>query len=57
MIDYIEKNLCTLILGIMKELILDSRFEYLYKCSFITLAISYMTFLFISEVNTSCKNR
>ena len=51
-------NLCTLILGIMKELILDSKLEYLYKCSVITLAISYMTFLFISEVNTSkCKNR
>lgn len=51
-------NLCTLILGIMKELILDSKLEYLYKCSFITLAISYMTFLVIFQINTSkCANR
>lgn len=51
-------NLCTLILGIMKGLILDSKLEFLYYCSLVILSISYMTFLFISEVNTSkCKNR
>lgn len=51
-------NLVTLILGITKTLVIDIKFEYLYKRSFIILAISYMIFLIISEINTSkCKNR
>ena len=51
-------NLCTLILGIIKTFILDSKLEYLYNCSSGTVYIFSIIFLVISEINTSkCKNR
>ena len=51
-------NLCTLILGIIKTFILDSKLEYLYNCSLGTVSIFCIIFLIISEINTSkCKSR